>query len=393
MLSANDVFHYLGLLGIPITKTRGSQGDWINFSCPLAPWTHEKGRDRSPSFGISLSEISAFNCYTCHHHGTLSDLARLYCDMAGGDPGPAIDYSREVELGAMQSRAERATAARGGDAMGRLWAHRQMRAKLVQDWTLDFPRPRLSVRQISAFDVDPTHHYLVRRGLQERTVRAWGLRIRRDPRGYDRVVFPIYDHEGHLLAHSSRMSWDQPTCPRCDLTGDEVSWGMVPSKDDPPEGGCPACHAFVPPKYLHSKGFMRNLYLYGEHLLDPNHRTGVLVEGNMSPLRLWQLGVRNVVATLGSKLGCELPNSARQEPGQQLYQAGKHFDTMILIPDRDRSGQEWTKTIQSFFEQTSLGRKTTQVVELPQEGTDPADSRVSDEMLRELLAPYNVWQT
>jgi DNA primase len=391
VLSQNDIFHYLSMLGIQTSTKIKTNGKWINFSCPLAPWTHEKGADKSPSFGISLTEISAFSCYACHHHGTLSDFARLYCDLAGGDPRAAIDYSREQELPAMRDRAERAQQMRGNDPMARMWAASSVRAAHVKDWTIDFERPRLSPRMISRYDVDVEHPYIVKRGITPTTAQAWGLRIQPDynRRGYDRLVFPVYDIQGHLLAYSSRMTWDKPTCTACDHTGEDVSWGMWPNDDG--TGGCPKCHAFVPPKYMHSKGFTRNLYLYGEHLIDPAKRVGVLVEGNMSPLRLWQLGVKNVVATLGSKVGTELPNVRDETPGQQLYQAGKHFDELVLIADVDQAGASWCRTIQSFYDQASLGRKRVHVVELPEAGTDPADMRVTDEMLLKLLQPFNVW--
>lgn len=33
-------------------------------SCPLAPWTHSSGGDKSPSFGINRAK-GVYNCYTC----------------------------------------------------------------------------------------------------------------------------------------------------------------------------------------------------------------------------------------------------------------------------------------------------------------------------------------
>jgi DNA primase len=389
MLSQNDIFHYLSLLGIRGYGKFRPGDKWVNFSCPLAPWTHEKGTDRSPSFGISLSEISAYSCYTCHHHGTLSDFAKLYCDLAGGDPSAAINYSREIELGAMRDRADRAGAMRGNDPMGRMWSINTKRYALVQDWSQDFARPMISKRMIARYESDPSHPYLARRGISEKTAKDWGLLIHRGRRGFDRLVFPIYDDAHNLLAYSSRMAWDRPTCTSCGYTGDDISWGMKSKADG--GMGCPKCGSFVFPKYMHSKGFSRNLYLYGEHLIDANHRTGVLVEGNLSPIRLYQLGVKNVVATLGSKLGTDLPNPLHQTPGQQLYQAGKRFDELVLIPDVDSAGDSWTRTIIDFFEQTTLGRKKIHVVKLTEAGTDPADQRVSDELLKRLLAPYNVF--
>jgi 5S rRNA maturation endonuclease (ribonuclease M5) len=53
--------------------------DWIRFSCPLAPFTHVKGRDENPSFGIRINDEgeSAFNCFTCGSGSLRSLLIKL----------------------------------------------------------------------------------------------------------------------------------------------------------------------------------------------------------------------------------------------------------------------------------------------------------------------------
>lgn len=43
---------------------RKDAGGWVSIHCPLAPWTHERGSDRSPSAGISVNDgVSIFNCF------------------------------------------------------------------------------------------------------------------------------------------------------------------------------------------------------------------------------------------------------------------------------------------------------------------------------------------
>lgn len=48
-------------------ETITSQG-WANCKCPLAPWTHDSGKDSSPSFAIKIDPNgeSRFQCYACH---------------------------------------------------------------------------------------------------------------------------------------------------------------------------------------------------------------------------------------------------------------------------------------------------------------------------------------
>jgi hypothetical protein len=57
--------------------TRHRDG-WMDFTCPLAPWTHERGHDSSPSAGAKVNPTgrSAWHCFTCKQHGTLSNLVR-----------------------------------------------------------------------------------------------------------------------------------------------------------------------------------------------------------------------------------------------------------------------------------------------------------------------------
>ncbi len=47
----------------------------IAITCPFAKWTHAKGTDRHPSFGISFGDgVSLYNCFTCKRTGVFSDM-------------------------------------------------------------------------------------------------------------------------------------------------------------------------------------------------------------------------------------------------------------------------------------------------------------------------------
>lgn len=49
---------------------------WLNVSCPFAPWTHEKGTDSHPSFGITINDAgrSHYRCLTCGMKGRLAGI-------------------------------------------------------------------------------------------------------------------------------------------------------------------------------------------------------------------------------------------------------------------------------------------------------------------------------
>ena len=53
--------------------------DWVMTNCVLAKWTHEKGRDSNPSFGVRESSgISGAHCFSCKFSGGLISLIRTY---------------------------------------------------------------------------------------------------------------------------------------------------------------------------------------------------------------------------------------------------------------------------------------------------------------------------
>lgn len=71
-MDAASILQFLGCLKAKNTQHRGK---WVQASCPLAPWNHDTGKDKSPSFAIRVepNKESFFNCFVCNH-GKLSDL-------------------------------------------------------------------------------------------------------------------------------------------------------------------------------------------------------------------------------------------------------------------------------------------------------------------------------
>jgi hypothetical protein len=65
----------LRALGNHGATVQDGEGPWVVSPCPLAPFTHSKGKDSNPSFAINL-EHDTFNCFACHG-GTLSTLFQL----------------------------------------------------------------------------------------------------------------------------------------------------------------------------------------------------------------------------------------------------------------------------------------------------------------------------
>lgn len=61
-------------------------------SCPFSSKTHSKKRDYRPSFGISMSNPSVFNCFSCHRNSYLTSLPSMLEFELGGDFSEMRDF-------------------------------------------------------------------------------------------------------------------------------------------------------------------------------------------------------------------------------------------------------------------------------------------------------------
>lgn len=90
-------------------------------------------------------------------------------------------------------------------------------------------------------------------------------------------------------------------------------------------------------KYLYNKGFSRATTLVGQY---GKKDYVYVVEGYMDMLRLWQHGVRNIVAVLGWK--------ASYDQIQKLKDAG--ITEIISVLDNDKYGKKGTKHLKKYFD-------------------------------------------
>lgn len=70
------IFRYLG------STTIRESDEYVMGNCPFAKVLHKYGRDRNPSFGISIGKTSTYHCFSCGVKGTLrnlpSSLSKIY---------------------------------------------------------------------------------------------------------------------------------------------------------------------------------------------------------------------------------------------------------------------------------------------------------------------------
>jgi len=146
-------------------------------------------------------------------------------------------------------------------------------------------------------NIDHQHPYVASRGLSEQTARYFGVGYY-DGNGFlrGRVVIPIHNEHGELVAYSGRA------------TGQ------------------------TKPKYRLPAGFRKSHLLFNLHrAIRKGNRTIILVEGFFDTFKIHQAGHHNVAALMGSKLS-----------DRQADLIGTYFDKVILMLDADEAGKAAT---------------------------------------------------
>jgi DNA primase len=220
-----------------------------------------------------------------------------------------------------ESPAMRVTAGRGNTPIQRLDSNERQRSKGGET-----NRPL----SFTLKGINPAHPYLRRRGLKPETLIQFGC-------GYfpgrgsmaGRVVIPIHNERGELIAYAGRAV-DQ-------------------SK----------------PKYKLPSGFRKSEVLFNFHRVVSRNEV-IVVEGFFDCMKLYQAGVGNVVALMGSAL------SDRQR--KLLAQ----FARVILLLDGDDAGREGARTIALRL----ATRTFVKIIELPS-GEQP--DRLSTEQIKMAL--------
>jgi len=167
-------------------RIKGSQvGDWMQASCPFAPFRHNNGTDNHPSWAVSIAENgeSHHACYSCRSHGSMfelvMDLRRLY--KKNEVPADA-DWKAAVELSLED----------GEDA-------------LVDDFDdMETKKPTLTLFPevwVKSFLPGHMHPYLKERGIPQGIAHELEFRYDSDKQ---RICLPSRDRCGRLVGFYGR---------------------------------------------------------------------------------------------------------------------------------------------------------------------------------------------
>lgn len=222
---------------------------WVTFPCVFAPWKHERGRDASPSAGVSITDgMSFYNCYSCKAKGPLSQVLRQLSSYNGEDYSGLIEELKDGEF-------------LGGTIgeWGAVPEAQSLAEPLDEEVYLDL------------YDSAEGHEYLRERGISGDTARKLGLLYDPDDgHGADRILFPVYSHQEQLYGFTGRAI----------------------SED-------------VEPRIRDYHGLPKRFLLLGAHLIRPGEHSHVnLVEGLFDYAKMWEHG-EPTVASMKSDLSQE----------------------------------------------------------------------------------------
>ena len=187
--------------------------------------------------------------------------------------------------------------------------------------------------ELKAVDRQAALEYARSRGLSEETAERFGLAVSEGGRFKDRLVIPLHDQEGTLVAYAGRV-----------LDGGEPKYLFPPSE----------------------RGFHKSYLLFNLHRVlaeNGGGRNVVLVEGFFDCMVVNQAGFP-ALALMGSSLS-----------EQQTELLASHFRHVVVVLDGDEAGRKGTEECL-----VKLGRRVyVRAVELPEgqapDGMPPAEIR------------------
>jgi DNA primase len=331
-MNAKDICELLNKLGCQKIKVDNS-GKWVRSSCPFSRYRHSKGIDSHPSFGISIHPDgeSKYHCFTCNEDGNLINffwrLERLSSGAFKRQNFSELEgWVRQRNVPSFKSLNFRLSKIDHGwtkpKEVAGVEVSEFVARRLIEPEPEPLPESDLDLLQPIP---DEVRFYLntVRR-LTDETILAWELKWHPKAR---RIGIPIRDFKGRLVGISGRA----------------FDLNQVP-------------------KFLHSLGFRRDFYLFGEFRCRTGE-IGYLTEGFFDVIYLRQQGY-NAFAVMGSSIS-----------SIQVEKCLKFMTKAVIVPDGDKAGLQGADKIKSALTIRGL---PVRVVEMP-DGKDP-DNLTSEEL-------------
>ncbi len=168
-----------------------SRAGWVIAACPFAPWRHDGGVDKHPSFAVKVKEggQSMYNCFSCSSHGDLGDMVQdLVLLLSEDKDKKQYDFRTALQLIAAEEDEFDMVIKEYKEA-----DNNDDEIHIFAEWWLDSFVP--------ATQSHKAVKYLMQRGLNMDTIED--LDIRWDS-SQKRVCFPIRDWDGFLVGLHGR---------------------------------------------------------------------------------------------------------------------------------------------------------------------------------------------
>lgn len=255
-------------------------------------------KEKSPSFYVN-DDKQFFHCFGCGAHGDVIGFTMRYDNLSFPDAVERLAAEAGLQMPAFSAEdAERAATQKSQYTLmdtAATWFQTQLTLPQNRDAYSYLTERGLTIDTITNFRLgfSPNHdhamiQYLQDHGFTEDDMITGGLIKRRDDTGTpyaffrDRVIFPVMDRSGRVIAFGGRT---------------------MPDHLRPPRGT-----NFKPPKYLNSPE--TPLFQKGKTVYAVSHARAaaatqepiVVVEGYMDVIACHQAGVRGAVAPLGTAL-------------------------------------------------------------------------------------------
>ncbi len=279
-------------------------------------------KEKSPSFHVS-SEKQLFHCFGCGASGNLVQFVmrtegldfveslKLLAERAGIQL-PEDNGQYDINSGSLKKKIyemnklsarffyENLTKHPEGKTALSYFTERKISQKTIVSFGLGFARDNYTA----------LHDYLATKGYSNDEMLSAGLVVLREDKIYDkfrnRVMFPIIDLRGNIIGFGGRIMGEAKT-----------------------QSG------FKIPKYLNTAEtpvFNKGKNLFSLNLAKKSYPVSIiLVEGYMDVITVYQAGITNVVATLGTAL-----------TENQAKLLMKYCNEILICYDLDEAGQKAT---------------------------------------------------
>ncbi len=277
-------------------------------------------REKSPSFHVSQDK-QLFHCFGC---GASGNLVQFVMRMESLDFVEALKVLAD-RAGIVLPENSSAADSRQYEKKQLIYKMNKTAARFFYDTLTKSPqseeaRQYFFSRKISAQTIisyglgyapnsyDALFGHLTKNGYKPADIVEAGLASQRDGKFYDkfrnRVIFPILDLRGNVIGFGGRIISDAAEH-----------------------------NGFKPPKYLNSSEtpvFSKGKNLFSLNLAKREKVTEmILAEGYMDVISVYQAGIKNIVATLGTAL-----------TEQQAKLLLKYCSEIVLCYDSDEAGQK-----------------------------------------------------